>query len=462
MLFDADKFAEWSGGFWEPLTPDSIMGVSNNTRTLNKGDLYVAIKGEKFDGHEFVLGAFEKGASGALVDRTASVKGIEGKPLLRVDNTIDALGKIAAGYRQQIDPEIIGVTGSVGKSTVKEILASVLSTVMPTAKTWGNYNNDIGLPLSLLAMAEDAKAGVFEVGMNHSGEIASLCKILRPKWGIVTAIGSVHIKFFNSVEDIALEKGALLKSLPSDGHAILCCDDEYYEILKSRVNCNLHTVSMGNDADYVVNYKSGVNQLSVYETKSSENLNCKWVWSGKHNALNAGYAIAVARVMGMGWHDIKKGLHNYRPLAMRWDVETINGVKVINDAYNANPLSMRAALQTFAENDTCENKWLVLGAMRELGQSSDTEHYSLGEYVAEGDWSGVVLMGETGQTIAAGMKKRGFDNTRIICCESNSEAVDILFRELSDGDEVLLKASRSVALENVVEGLENKYEEASC
>jgi UDP-N-acetylmuramoyl-tripeptide--D-alanyl-D-alanine ligase len=276
---------------------------------------------------------------------------------------------------------------------------------------------------------------------------------------VVTVIGPVHIEFFNSVEDIAREKGALLQSLPPDGHAVLCRDDPYFEVLRSYVGCTLHTVSMKGTADYVMGYDAYHDLLSVCETASSKEVSFRWSWPGSHNALNAGYAIAVARGMGVGWDVIGNGLDKYRPLSMRWDVEDVCGIQVINDAYNANPLSMRAALQSFEETNIAGSKWLVLGAMMELGDSSDSEHILLGEKAATGRWGGVIVIGEDGKKIASGMQSKGFDVGKIWCCDSNKDAVAVLYRELESGDGILLKASRSVALENVVEGLKKTYKE---
>jgi len=459
MLFDAEKFGEWSGGAWESSEPSSICGVSNNTQTIKSGELYVAIRGKSFDGHEFVMDAFEKGAAGAMVDMAAVLDESKVGPLLRVDDTVAALGRIAAGYRIEVDPVVVGITGSVGKSTVKEMLASILSEAMPTARTLGNFNNEIGLPLSLLAMDADAKAGVFEVGMNHPGEIGALCRMLQPQWGVVTSIGPVHIEFFDSIEDIAREKGALLRALPSDGHAVLCCDDPYFDLLRGSVDCSLHTVSLVGNADYVVSYEPSRAELVVSERSSSEEADFSWRWPGRHNALNAGYAIAVARGMGLSWNDIGWGLDRYRPLAMRWDVEVVHGIQIINDAYNANPLSMHAALQAFEETVVAGSKWLVLGAMMELGHCSDDEHFELGEYVATGKWAGVIVLADYGKTIALGMAGKEFDAGKIWCCETNADAVVVLCQELKSGDGVLLKASRSVALENVAEGFKNSYKE---
>jgi len=449
-----ELLALWSGGVWEPCAPSAIKGVSNDTRTIPPGALYVALHGERFDGHAFVDDAFAKGAAGAMVDPSSPLQGRAARPLLRVRNTTESLGLMAKAYRRSVNPVTVGITGSVGKSTVKEMAASILAETMPTAKTLGNWNNDIGLPLSLLAMAPDSRAGVFEVGMNHPGEIARLCDLLEPQWGVVTAIGPVHIAHFQSVADIAAEKAALLRALPADGRAVLCHDDPYFEILRACVPCPFLTVSLTGAADYVVDSPRGSGTLTIREASSRETRTIAWSWPGRHNAINAAYAIAVARGMGAGWDAITRGLACYRPLPMRWQLGEAHGIQIVNDAYNANPLSMRASLRAFEDVPVSGAKWLVLGSMLELGVHALSEHVSLGEFVAAGGpWAGLVVVGSPGEKIATGARSRGFDASRIWACESNAEVISVLQREMHSGDAVFLKASRGVALEEVANGL---------
>ncbi len=458
-MFNAEKLAKWSGGVWHGGCPQSIGAITNNTKTLSRGDLYVAIKGARFDGHTFVRDAFALGACGALIEASALDELAELGNLLVVDESVKALGMLARGYRDEIDPIVIGVTGSVGKTTVKEMLASIVDQVMPTAKTRGNWNNEIGLPLSLLSMKSDTEAGVFEVGMNHPGEIESLCCLLRPQLGIVTAIGPVHLEFFDSVKCIAEEKGGLLRALPKDGHAVLWKDDPFYEVLRACAGCRVSTVSLKTRADYVVEYMSDENMLRIHEQERGEFVDVPWRWPGEHHALNAGYAVAGARGMGVDWESVASGLQAYRPLSMRWEEMEIGGIHFINDAYNANPLSMRAALKAFAETAVAGGKWLVLGSMFELGEHGAVEHYKLGEDVARrGDWCGVLLVGDFANEMERGLLSGGFDGKRIWRFKEAEQCLDLLRENLKEGDGVLLKASRGVALERVINGIKTKEE----
>lgn len=453
--FNPQRLAMWCGGAWRSIPPTVITSISNDTRTLSTGALYVAIRGERFDGHAFVDEAFRQGAVGALVDHASTLPSVPGRPLLSVADTMGALGVMAQGYRHTVNPVVVGVTGSVGKSTVKEMTASILSTAMPTARSRGNWNNAIGLPLSLLAMEVDTEVGVFEIGMNHPGEIAPLAEMLCPTWGVITAIGPVHIECFESVDAIAREKAALLQALPSEGHAVLCCDDPYFEMFRDRAPCVVHSVSLENEGDYRVTRDAATATLTVCERASGEVVSVTWPWPGRHNALNAGYAVAVARGFGVSWDCVRQGLGQYQPLPMRWEVQDIRGITVVNDAYNANPLSMRAALEAFKAMRIAGDKWLVLGGMRELGAHAEREHAALGASAATGPWGGIVTVGPEGETIAQGCKDAWGASRRIWCCADNAEAADLLREHLCLGDGVLLKASRGVALENIVERLKN-------
>jgi UDP-N-acetylmuramoyl-tripeptide--D-alanyl-D-alanine ligase len=338
------------------------------------------------------------------------------------------------------------------------MLASIVSQSRQLAYTEGNLNNQIGLPLSLLAMKPDTEVGVFELGMNHPGEISGLCEILHPDCGVITAIGPAHIEFFDSVDAIAREKGALLAALPQGGRAVLWRDDERFEILRGMCEGEVSTVSLRGDADYVVSYDAGSAELMIQERGSTESLSFEWKHPGEHNALNAGLAVAAARGLGLEWNAVEAGLASYRPLKMRWTVEDIRGIRVINDAYNANPLSMRAALKTFADEKSNGAKWLVLGGMLELGKNSKQEHVELGRFAAGCDWQGIIVVGDSGDGIVEGLLDGGFSDERIQRSSDGNTAAAILNDNLTEGDSVLLKASRGAALERVVVELKSMEE----
>ncbi|MFC1499068.1 UDP-N-acetylmuramoyl-tripeptide--D-alanyl-D-alanine ligase [Verrucomicrobiota bacterium] len=468
--FYSEELAEWSGGIWEPARPDSVLGASNDTRTLERGNLYFALKGKNFDGHNFVEEAFNKGASGAVVDRSQESRRCQGYggqagfrsqnsewPLLVVDDTAGALRDIAAGYREKVNPEIIAITGSAGKSTVREMTAEMLSTVGKTARTKNNWNNDIGVPLSLLAMEENTSFGVFEAGTNHPGEITPLCDILKPSLGVVTNVGPAHIGFFGSIDAIANEKACLLRSLPANGVSVLCVDDNFFDLFQSVSPSCVITVSAVGDADYVCSLRNPVDNEAVIREKSTgDEFTFHLPVPGEHNIINAMFAAAVARRYGVEWRNISTALNNYPPLPMRWGEEKIGGVLLINDAYNANPLSMRASINAFKEMHIDGRKWLVLGDMLELGSYEKEEHVAIGEFVASNQWAGLIVQGSLGKLIAQSAENAGFNSDSIFYCENHDEIAEILTENATDEDAVLLKASRGIGLEKVVEILKER------
>lgn len=450
-FFSGEELERWSGGKWDPVCPEGMRDISTDTRTIAPGSLYVALKGKTFDGHEFVEQAFEYGAAGALVGQDYPAQGSGGRRhLLRACDTLTALQNIASGYRRHLNIEIIGVTGSAGKTTVKEMTAEVLSEIAPVGRTIGNFNNEIGVPLSLLAMERRAGIGVMEVGTNHPGELAPLCAMIEPRWGIVTNVGPVHLQFFGSVDAVATEKGELLKALPTDGTAVLCSDDAFYDRLKSLVRGRVVSVSMHGEADiYFEGMTAPGEGATVRERVSGESFRFRPPVPGDHNICNAMFAIAVGRGHGMRWDDIRHAIEHYVPLPMRWSQEKVRGVTIINDAYNANPMSMNAAIDVLSRMQTTGRKWLVIGGMLELGEAERELHLEAGRRIGGGDWAGLLAIGERGSWIADGARGTGFDDGRIVLCRNNNEAARALFDRARENDIVLLKASRGMHVEEV-------------
>ena len=498
--FLPSELAKWCGGKWEMGEPESIDGVSNDTRSLERGNLYFALKGPNFDGHDYIDDAVMKGACGSVVATEwfrASGSRVQGSgrgsasgnppstglsrksglrqarsqaglavPLLVVDDPAKALRDVAAEYRKKVNPLVVAVTGSFGKSTVKEITADMLSAIGVTARTRMNWNNNIGVPLSILAMERDSRFGVFEAGINHPGELGPLCEILKPSVGVVTGIGPVHIGFFDSIKAIAEEKVVLLRALGNDCIAILNIDDKFYGLLRTACSCRVITVSMkparnaGSgaisgagrpEADYLcVSRDSAGGEVRVREKGTGDEFMYIKRFPGEYNILNAMFAIAVARGQGVEWGEIKKVLNNFNPLPMRWQEEEIKGVIVINDAYNANPVSMRSAVEAFIEKKVTGKKWLVLGGMLELGNMEKDFHTALGEYIAHSNLDCVIVIGLLGKLIADGCIRSGSGLKRVIFCENNNEAAGLIEKEAKKGDAVLLKASRAIHLEEIV------------
>lgn len=417
IQFSAAECAGWAGGVWKNSDKNfPILGISHDTRTLRPGELYIAIRGTTHDGHDFVRQAVEKGAAGLIVDREFPVFGQV--PQLIVPNTMLALWALAAGVRRHWAGTVIGITGSVGKTTVKELIASVLAQKGTVCKTPGNWNNDIGLPLSMLAADRNADFFVFELGMNHPGEIDRLASLLKPDWAVLTDIGKAHIEFFGNLEGIAAEKASLLAHA---GNALLDETSEWFELFRGK--CKGRIVTFG-----------------------SEPFTFITPLPGEHMVRNARRAAALGLALGLSPEAVQSGLSSFRPAPMRWERTMHNGITFINDAYNANPLSMRAALTTLAGLLCDGRKFAVLGGMRELGATAEAEHRELGRFVDQLKLDCIITIGPAGAQIACnGML--GLDKPA---------AVDILRSHLRSGDIVLFKASRGERLETILEELKTK------
>ena len=360
-----------------------------------------------------------------------------------VPDTLKGLQDMARGYRKKWIGIPIGITGSVGKTTVKEMCADVLSVKSQTHRTAGNYNNHIGLPLTMLAMPPTTRYGVFEIGMNHPGEIGALSYLLQPKIGILTDICNAHRENFKSLDEIAHEKMKLAARVPSSGTVILDRDSEWYAMVRRHTCANVITVSLEGIADHV-GRKIGSGVLRV------NGFNYVMPQPGEHIMRNALRAIALGLELGMEPDEIADGLRKFKAQPMRWQESEISGVKFINDAYNANPLSMRASLRTFSNLPGTGKKWAVVGGMRELGTTAEEEHKALGQFIDRLGLDGVITVGELGQQIECKEVERFYHGL------DTSEATHILKKNLSAGDRVLLKASRGEQLEKVLRCFKEK------
>ena len=449
--FDPVQLAGWAGGFWRNGIPGRVEGVCADSRKIKGGDLFVAIRGKNFDGHDFVPAAFSGGASGALVSAGLPEQAAPG-PLLMVQDTAAALRQMAAGYRRSLGARIVAVTGSVGKTTVKEMVASVFARRMATAKTIGNWNNEFGLPLSMLGMDPGAAAGIFELGVSHPGELPPLARLLAPDWGIITNIGCAHIEYFGTEQAVADEKSALLRCLPGGGLAFVWRDQRWFEALKSAAACRVIAIGEHEDSDYrLLGHNPESLETKVLEKHTGDVCAFRAPLPGQHVALNALFAVAAGRAGGLDWQTIREGLESCRAQPMRWQSEEFEGVRIINDAYNANPVSMAAALKTFAFSACAGRKWLVLAGMHELGALADAAHAELGAAVARLPRPILLAVGPLGSKIADAAEKAGLAGNDIYRCSDHRAAAAVLAGSVRAGDAVLFKASRCERLEKVLE-----------
>ena len=460
-----EQAAAWGRGRWHPRTPPGpLRALVVDSRRAGPGSLFFALKGEKADGHDFLAAVAAAGAAAVVrADFPADRLPAAGF-CLRVDDVLAALGRIAAGYRATLPARLVGVTGSVGKTSTKELVADLLAVLGKTARTAGNYNNEIGLPLSVAGVDGDCAFGVIEAGISHPGEMAPLRDILRPDIAVVTRLGPVHIEFFDSVRAIAEEKAALLEQLPAAGFAVLDRDDEYFDVLRARASAPVVTCSLKRrDVDYAGDPQED-GRLWVCERASGETAVLPLPPPGGFMAENTLRAVAVARKCGASWAALAAALGRTRPVGMRWAVEEVRGWTAINDGYNANPVSLRAALQAFAARPAPGRKFLAIGPMLELGRLERAEHEALGRFAAAGGWAGVAVVpwktagapDAAAQALVAGWRAAGGPAEDLCAAAGPAEAAAWLRARLRPGDALLLKASRGVRIENVLEALKKE------
>ena len=459
--FSPDDLAAWSGGQWIAPPAAPITGFCFDSRKVAQGDLFVALKSDKADGHDYVAKALAGGAAAALV-KGSQVAGMAGQvasqaPLLAVDDTLAAFQRIARGWRDRVAPFIVGVTGSVGKSTVKEWTAAILADWRTTAFTTANFNNDIGLPSSLLAMAPDAAFGVFEAGMSHPGDMAPLCRTMRPDAAIVTCIAPVHIEFFDSLAGIAHEKAEILRVLPESGFAILDAKGDFFDALSAEAKCRVvgACVVRGDEAPPA---------SARYVARLLDEATCRFALSGPgldapeeitigrpgaHNALNAVLASAAAHECGAPWNIVLARLRSLPSMALRWERFSRDGLDWVCDAYNASPASMAASIRAFAMAVPAGStpRAFVLGDMFELGRDEVQYHQGIAKVLGEIETSPEDILICTGK-LAANFATPAFKG-RILHAWDAADAAHILHREARQGTAVLLKASHGMRLDTV-------------
>lgn len=430
-----------------------INSVSTDTRTLNSGSLFVAIRGEQFDGHNYIRDALAKGAALVLAEKGCPC-GTD-VPVVYVDNTVEALGKLARYHRSRFNIPVIAVTGSVGKTSTKEMIASVLSAGLKVLKTKGNFNNEIGLPMSVLELDDTHEAAVFEMGMRGVGEISTLSRIIMPDIAVITNIGISHIERLGSRQNILKAKLEILHGMKDDGTVILNGDDELLSglrgLLRQRTlfygTCEAADIT---GFDLISKGEEGIGFTVQY---IGEEYPLFVPTPGMHSVLNALAAISVAFVLGLNRETVTKGLASYAGDKMRMNIKEINGIKVINDSYNAAPASIGSALGVLAEIGANKRKWAVLGDMLELGDWTETAHREIGKQVAELGIEYLVAVGDYSHWYAEGARDHGMPFERIRLFEQSPDAKAYLEEQIKSGDVILFKGSRKMKLDVLIDSL---------
>lgn len=462
-LFDAAWVARVTGGrILAGRGEVPFGGVSVDSRRIRPGDLFVALPGQRVDGHHYVGEALAGGANGALVREGAAIAGgvqAADQALIAVPDTLTALGDLAAAHRCRYNLPVVAVTGSVGKTSTKDMIASVLGRRWLTLATGGNYNNEIGLPLTLLQLGGGHGAAVLEMAMRGPGEIRRLAEIAAPAVGVLTNIGETHLERLGTVENIARAKAELLESLPPDGTAVLNGDDPRVRGVAGRSVAPVvyygfepGAAITGHDLDVD---GEGRPRFTIITPRGRTRVSLPV--PGRHNASNALAAAAVGTILGLDLDEIRAGLEGLSLTAMRMEIRhPANGLVILNDAYNASPVSTRAALRVLADLKVESGRRLaVLGNMLELGPYAEAGHREVGEAAAAMEPAALVLVGDLARLAGEAAIAGGLDPDRVHFCPSNARACAVLEDLVRPGDVILVKGSRGMAMEEIVRYLEN-------
>ncbi len=450
-----------------------VRGVAIDSREVTPGMLFVALPGERVDGHDYLADALSRGARGALVSRDdAELRAsldeggrAEAFALVEVEDVQQALEAIAAWHRQRLTCPVIGITGSTGKTTTKDFLRSVLATRLNVVATSGNRNNELGVPLTVLEADASTEALVVEMAMRGPGQIAALCEIVRPTAGLITNVGVGHIEILGSQAAIASAKGELAMAVPETGRVFLNADDEWSAWLEARLDTGVTRYGLGPEADVTATDIEVTGKGTPSFTLVCEQGTARVTLPrpGRHNIYNALAAASVGLYLELSLSDIVTGLEQAAITHWRMEVfESASGITILNDAYNANPTSMKAAVVTLGEIPGTGQRVAVLGDMAELGSLAELAHFEVGQLIANSNVDTLVTVGPRARHIADGALAAGMPADAVRPCAEAPEASEVLDDLLEAGDVVLVKASRVMELELVVEGLIAPRGESVC
>lgn len=431
-----------------------LRGIYTDSRNITEGAIFVALTGEKFDGHQFLQQAANAGAAAAIVEKDIDPNSIpKNLALLRVKSTLETLGQLSHCHREKFSLKIIGITGSYGKTTTRSFIAAALGASIKVLSTQENYNNEIGVPQTLLQIDASYQAAVIEMGMRGSGQIDYLAKLARPEIGVITNIGPQHIELLGSVENVAAAKAELLENLPANGAAILPADDAQFDFLQSRTNASIISFGANANATYRVlksTFDAQGNTVCEINTPQHGVLEVFLPLPGIHNAINAAAALALADYCGVDMHRAIAALQTVEIPGARMQIYRGSNNIIIDDCYNAGPFSMRAALDVLEQFPAGERRVAVLGSMLELGQSSEEEHRAIGTQ-AGGIAQLIIGVGEETKVLLEAAQQSG--NSQTLWFADAATAAAAIPAHLHASDIILIKGSRSIGLEKVVQVL---------
>jgi UDP-N-acetylmuramoyl-tripeptide--D-alanyl-D-alanine ligase len=465
MSWTANEILLATGGKLLRAWGKGIFGeVVTDSSKVKRGSVFVALKGERLDGHRFVGEAVRRGARCVIVHRRPR-QVVKNATVIQVPNTLNALGDLAHYRREKFAPQVVAITGSNGKTTTKEMLAAILEEGFlngqalrgKVLKTEGNFNNLVGLPLTLLRLRPDHRVAVVELGTNHPGEIQRLAQIADPDLGIITSVAPAHLEGLTSLAGVAREKGALYRNVRPDGAIAVNLGDPWVRRLGQGFKG--HKITYGKRGHVraaswrSLGFKGARFILQVGRARRAIRLR----YPGEHNLANAAGAAALANNLGVGLAAIRRGLERARPLAMRMQIDQWRGIGIINDAYNANPASVEAAIKALAEIKGQGERIAVLGDMFELGKQSPQQHVEVGRHVAQYKISALYLLGaRAAEQMRQGASRGGMAQESIIVGKSHSDLVRQLRSRLRRGDWLLVKGSRGMRMEKIIEGLKGR------
>lgn len=439
------------------LTRRKLKGVSTDTRSVKPGEVFFAIRGDRYDGHDFLRDAVERGAAVAVVDEQSLTKSVLPFPVVVVRETTLALGELARIYRDRFRHPVVAIGGSNGKTTTKEMVSAVLRKRLPVLSTEKNFNNHIGVPLTLFRLSGKEKAAVVEIGTNHPGEIARLCAILNPTHGVVTNIGREHLEFFGDLRGVQEEEGTLYRSLQSKPGAVAFVNADDDRVVAAS-KANKQKWSYGFEAsgvrikgELMEPDQIGCWRFGFLERGTKRPTIVQLRIPGRHNATNALAAATVGRCLGVSATKIREALEAVKPVKERMQVVRLSGIIILNDAYNANPESVVEALNTLATIRSTGRKIVVLGDMRELGAESGRRHEEIGKEVRRHKFDYLLTYGQDAMRIheSADVKIR-------LHYEEKNVLAEYLLELLSPGDVVLVKGSRGMRMEDVITFLHDR------